>query len=160
MTNRCVATQPHEPVSRPDFFFQAYHVAGNVTKVVATDSLGLSPSSIACVPCDLSDYPGPLKVDDTLANLLTAQPPPAAILLYSSSASICKITSSDESTGQFDNLFTVTSLHASTDLQSLFDSNKSAVTIVPMSSAGGFTGSDVNPASNGGGGGNSPNTGS
>ncbi|KAJ6172052.1 hypothetical protein N7470_001119 [Penicillium chermesinum] len=129
---------------------QAYHVAGNVTRVVATDSLGLSSSSIACVPCDPSDYPGPLKVDNTVQNILVSHPPPAAIVLYSSSSSHCNISANSTAEG-FANIFTVTSLHASFALQALFQSTNPAVTIDEMS----VPNAGVDPTSSGG---SSPNT--
>ncbi|KAJ5113265.1 hypothetical protein N7456_001799 [Penicillium angulare] len=112
---------------------KAFAITGNLTKVVASDSVGLNSSSIACIPCDSEDYPGPLKAANTINNVDSADNPPGAIILYSASASHCNFTADDAAEG-YHYIFTVLNLNSSTDLQDIFGSTNTTATINSMAS--------------------------
>ncbi|KAJ5642028.1 hypothetical protein N7490_006028 [Penicillium lividum] len=110
---------------------QAFQISGNVTKVVAQDSVGLNSSSIACIPCDSSDYPGPFKADRTIDTVDSQSTLPGAIILYSNSASHCNLTT-DDTAENYRNIFTVINLRSSTILQDAFDSNNTTATMTSV----------------------------
>ncbi|KAJ5556308.1 hypothetical protein N7513_002160 [Penicillium frequentans] len=134
---------------------EAFHIPGNVTKVVAEDSVGLNSSSIACIPCDSSDYPGPFKADRTIDTVDSQSTLPGAIILYSSSASHCNLTT-DDIAESYRNIFTVINSRSSTLLQAAFGSNNTLAAIGSMSAP--VTGVDTNTGTGTGTGGDSPNT--
>ncbi|KAJ5725657.1 Zinc finger RING-type [Penicillium malachiteum] len=115
----------------------AFHVSGNLTKVVAEDSVGLNSSSIACIPCDSADYPGPLKAASTINTVDSTTNPPGAIILYSESSTHCNFSSDDAA-------------------ESTFDSNTTSATISGMSTI--QTGVDTTDTNNSNSNGDSPNT--
>ncbi|KAJ5614221.1 Zinc finger RING-type [Penicillium herquei] len=133
---------------------KAFHVTGNLTKVVAEDSVGLNSSSIACIPCDSADYPGPLKAASTIDTVDSTTNPPGAIILYSESATHCNF-SSDDAAESYRNIFTVINRQASTSLQSTFDSNTTSATISGMSTITTIPTDTSNGTSTGG---DTPNT--
>lgn len=117
--------------------------------------MNLSDSSIACIPCDSEDYPGPLKAADTIDNVDSLDDSPGAIILYSASATHCNF-STDAAADSYQNIFTVLNLNTSTDLQNTFGSTSTSATISSMSSMA--TGVSNDPGSSPGSGGG-PNTG-
>lgn len=122
---------------------------------MAEDSIGLNSSSIACIPCDSSDYPGPLKAANTIQTVDSSANRPGAIILYSESATHCNFTS-DAAAESYQYIFTVTNSQTASNLQKAFDTSQSAT--ISMSAGGTF-----DPSSTGGSGstsGDSPNTGS
>ncbi|KAJ5915230.1 hypothetical protein N7454_011125 [Penicillium verhagenii] len=134
-----------------------FSISGNLTKVVAEDSVDVNSTSIACIPCDSSDYPGPFKADRTVDTVDSESNPPGAIILYSSSASHCNLTT-DDVAESYSHIFTVINLQSSTVLQDVFESNNTTATITSMSSVmsgvdTGSTGTGTQSTS-----GNSPNT--
>ena len=92
---------------------QGFDVAGTLTEVTATNSLGINSTIIACIPCDDSsaDYPGELGVDQTVQGVITAAHPAAAIILYSASATHCNLTTNDQ-TEAYRYIFTFTQPNA------------------------------------------------
>ncbi|KAJ5655309.1 hypothetical protein N7507_007259, partial [Penicillium longicatenatum] len=134
-----------------------FHIPGNVTKVVAEDSVGLNSSSIACIPCDSADYPGPFKADRTIDTVDSQSTLPGAIILYSNSASHCNLTT-DNTAENYRNIFTVISSRASTLLQDAFDSNNTFTAIGSMSAPLASVDSTGATGTGTGTGGDSPNT--
>lgn len=122
---------------------------------MAEDSIGLNSSSIACIPCDSSDYPGPLKAANTIQTVDSSANRPGAIILYSESATHCNFTS-DAAAESYQYIFTVTNSQTASNLQKAFDTSHSAATI-SMSAGGTFDPSSTGSGSTSG---DSPNTGS
>ncbi|KAJ5938661.1 hypothetical protein N7466_001795 [Penicillium verhagenii] len=134
---------------------QIFSISGNLTKVVAEDSVDVNSTSIACIPCDSSDYPGPFKADRTVDTVDSESNPPGAIILYSSSASHCNLTT-DDAAESYSHIFTIINLQSSTVLQDAFGSNNTTATITSMSSV--MSGVDTGSTTTQGTSGNSPNT--
>jgi hypothetical protein len=72
--------------------------------VRVTNPLLLRDSDIAFVPCDATAYPGNLDASETVNSILTSQQKPAAVLLYSTTASHCNYT--DDRNSDYAYLFT------------------------------------------------------
>jgi hypothetical protein len=126
--------------------------------VTADNPFGLQGSQIACIPCDPSYYSaGNLDAGQTLDYVVGQTP--AAVILYSTSATHCNLTT-DAQAESYRYVFTLigkgSNSSAVTALQEAFNSPNKTVNIIPMSSVSpaGFTGGDT-----GGGTANSPNTG-
>ncbi|KAH1397508.1 hypothetical protein KXX31_001187 [Aspergillus fumigatus] len=86
---------------------QRFNVTGNPVDAAAYNSLSLSTGDIAFVSCDTSQYPGNLDASATVSNLLTAQEKASAVLLYSTSASHCNYTVTNDAAAQYTNVFTL-----------------------------------------------------
>lgn len=126
---------------------------GDLIEVSNSNSLGLQKTQIACIPCDSSYYSGNLGVDWTVDTIVQASSQPGAIVLYSSSASFCTI-STDAPTEAYRNVFTVTDHGTATALQQALNSPNKTAHISPMSSF-----STASLTGGGGTAGDSPNTG-
>ena len=137
---------------------QGFDVAGTLTEVTATNSLGINSTTIACIPCDDSsaDYPGELGVDQTVQGVITAAHPAAAIILYSASATHCNLTTNDQ-TEAYRYIFTFTQSNGFAALnQTLVTAPNKTVSINPtMSTYTAATTADPGSTSTG----DSPNTG-
>lgn len=110
----------------------------------------MQSSQIACIPCDSSEYAGNLGVDWTVSSVLQAPIQPAAIVLYSTSATHCTF-SADGPLAPDLYVFTVTDHGTASALQSTFQSSNQSAHISSMSS--------LNTSSLGGTGTDTPNTG-
>lgn len=130
---------------------QGFFISGDITEVTNTNSLGVLSSQIACIPCDSAAYAGNLGVDWTVETVVQGPRKPAAIILYSSSATHCTL-SVDAATQAYLSVFTVTDHDTAVALKQTFNSpNKSAH--ISMSSF------SPNNLPDGGTPGSSPNTG-
>ncbi|KAL2834247.1 hypothetical protein BDW59DRAFT_137581 [Aspergillus cavernicola] len=123
------------------------------TLVQAANSLSLQSTDIAFIPCDPDAYPGNLDASATVHNVISQQQP-AAVLLYSTTASHCNFTDDGNS---YHYIFTL--LHADiarTVETQLRSSNQTGSSyILPFMSS--FA--PINPnIPDGGGGADSPNT--
>lgn len=122
--------------------------------MTADNPFGLQSSQIACIPCDPSFYStGNLDAGETLDYVISQTP--AAVILYSDSATHCNLTT-DAQAESYSYIFTLVGRNSSavTALQQTFNSPNETVNIIPMST--------INPAltgGDGGGTGDSPNTG-
>lgn len=124
--------------------------------MTATNSLGNHSTQIACIPCDDSsvNYPGELGVDQTVQSVITATQPAVAIILYSTSAAHCNLTTNDQAEA-YRYIFTLKDSTAVAALnQTLTTAANKTATIVPMSYQ---TTSTVDTSATGTG--DSPNTG-
>jgi hypothetical protein len=136
---------------------QSFDIAGTFAEVTATNSLGNHSTQIACIPCDdySVNYPGELGVDQTVQSVITAAQPAVAIILYSSSATHCNLTTDDQ-TEAYRYIFTFKDSTAVSALnQTLTTTANKTATIVPMSSYQPTTTVDTSASGTGG----SPNTG-
>ncbi|KAJ5907455.1 Zinc finger RING-type [Penicillium taxi] len=122
---------------------KSLNISGNLTEVKADNSLGLSSTSIACIPCDASAYSGPLTASDTLDYVVTSKHPALAVILYSTSAIRCNLTT-DNQTEAYQKIFTVIGARSVSTLQRSLNSTPTA-TIVSMS--GVASGFDPTPTS-------------
>ncbi|GLI78691.1 hypothetical protein PoHVEF18_007012 [Penicillium ochrochloron] len=114
---------------------QSFDVAGTFAEVTATNSLGNHSTQIACIPCDDSslNYPGELGVDQTVQSVITAAQPAAAIILYSTSATHCNLSTNDQAEA-YRYIFTFKDSTAVAALnQTLTTAANKTATIVPMS---------------------------
>ncbi|KAJ5673767.1 hypothetical protein N7462_009206 [Penicillium macrosclerotiorum] len=135
---------------------QGFDVAGTILEVTATNSQDLSSSQIACIPCDSSDYPGELDASQTVQSVISAESPPAAIVLFSASENHCNLTR-DASAENFRYIFTLKQAHAAAVLnQTLSTTSNKTYSIVPMSYP--VTTTTADTSSDTGGSGDSPNT--
>jgi hypothetical protein len=123
--------------------------------VSVTNSQPLQNSSIAFVSCDRSAYPGNLHESETLNNILTSQPKPLAVVLYSTSASHCNYT--DDPITDYDDIFTLLDADTARDIEARLGlaDHSGASSIVPNMA----TYQGPIPTADGGGGTDSPNTG-
>ncbi|KAJ5176172.1 uncharacterized protein N7482_002049 [Penicillium canariense] len=155
LSGQSLAPLTHYLVNLSSSQVQAFNVSGTVTEVTATNSLDLNNREIACIPCDDSsvNYPGELGVDQTVQSVITAGQPPAAIILYSASATHCNLSTNDQAEA-YRYIFTLTGSRAVAALnQTLTTAPNRTVSIVPMSYPT-ATGVDTSPGGPGG----SPNT--
>ncbi|KAL3490529.1 hypothetical protein BJX62DRAFT_137696 [Aspergillus germanicus] len=124
------------------------------TLVSVTNSQPLQNSSIAFVSCDRSAYPGNLHESETLNNILTSQPKPLAVVLYSTSASHCNYT--DDPITDYDDIFTLLDADTARDIEArlgLADHSGTSSIVPNMATYQGPI-----PTADGGGGTDSPNT--
>ena len=139
---------------------QGLNLAGQLVQVTATNSLAINTTDIAVIPCDDSaaNYPGELGVDQTVQSAITAANRPAAIILYSTSATHCNLTT-DDTTEAYRFILTFRDLHGIDISQLLKNSSDNQVTIQPDMASLTTSASPVDGSSNGTGPSNGPNTG-
>jgi len=126
--------------------------------VTAQSPFGLQSSQIACIPCDPSYYSaGNLDAGETLDYVVSQTQTPAAVILYSNSATHCSLTT-DAWVESYPYIFTLIGENSAavTALQKTFNAPNKTVNIIPMST---INPTDYSGGDAGGGGGNSPNTG-
>lgn len=131
---------------------RSFSATGTLVKVTDDHPYAAQSSQIACISCDSADYPGELTAANTLDTVISQKP--AAVLLYSSEASHCTI-SSDATVEDYTNVFTFNSPHGGAALQKALDSASSTISIVSMSFPTNTGGADTGATSDSGG---SPNT--
>ncbi|KAL3447334.1 hypothetical protein BJX65DRAFT_94726 [Aspergillus insuetus] len=122
--------------------------------VSVTNSQPLQNSSIAFVSCDRSAYPGNLHESETLNHILTSEPKPLAVVLYSTSASHCNYT--DDPNTDYADIFTLLNADTARDIEAklgLADHSGTSSIVPNMATYQGPI-----PTPDGGGGTDSPNT--
>ncbi|KAL5365191.1 hypothetical protein BJX96DRAFT_179617 [Aspergillus floccosus] len=101
---------------------KTFHATGQLLHVDAANSLAVQSGDIAFISCDPSAYPGNLDASETVANVITSQQQPAAVLLYSTQANHCNYSANEVSAHNYANVFTVLTPNASHSLQAVLDS--------------------------------------
>lgn len=101
---------------------KTFHATGQLLHVDAANSLAVQSGDIAFISCDPSAYPGNLDASETVANVITSQQQPAAVLLYSTQANHCNYTADEGSAHDYANVFTVLTPNASQSIQTVLDS--------------------------------------
>ncbi|OJJ46595.1 hypothetical protein ASPZODRAFT_2129819 [Penicilliopsis zonata CBS 506.65] len=81
----------------------SFNVTGPLVAVDSSNLLTLGDQDIAFVSCDSSAYPGNLNASQTLVDVLTAQNPPDAVLLYSTQSSHCDLTTDNSNNNNNNN---------------------------------------------------------
>ncbi|KAF7717328.1 Uncharacterized protein PECH_002022 [Penicillium ucsense] len=167
LSDQSLAPLTHYLVNLSSTQAQALNLQGRLVRVTATNSLSINNTDIAAIPCDNSpaDYPGELGVDQTVQSVITAAHPPAAVILYSTSASHCNLTTDDQ-VEAYRFIFTLRDFHAVGYLDQLLHtfSDQKVQIQANMSSFTTSTTSNVDSSgssggsSSGGGSTNSPNT--
>ncbi|KAL4889369.1 hypothetical protein BDV59DRAFT_186720 [Aspergillus ambiguus] len=162
--NLSIAPLTQSLVHKDQSQLSTFHATGQLRRVDAANSLSLQAEDIAIISCDPSAYPGNLDASETVANVLTSQQKPSAVLLYTTEANHCNYSTHESSAATFANVFTLLTPDAARALQAVIDSSAGTGTgstsivadmsypmNVPLDSGG-------DDGGGGGGNGNSPNT--